>query len=132
MDTELDQFEIDDETKIVPIDGTVTPHERNWLERTGVLRVRSHNTATGHISQAVLDVEQLSQLAFEYDILKEIASSVEVEILEEFRHSDEKTRTTAELADETDRPKSSVSRALTRLTEKGKLTKVQAGVYRYE
>ena len=132
MDYEFDQFEVDDETEIVSLGGRLTPEEHTWLERTGILRIRSFNTDTGRISKAVFDVEQLSQMAFEYDILKEVASSVEIDILEEFRQSDDKTLTTAELADSTDRPKSSVSRALTRLTEKGKLTKVQAGVYRYE
>ena len=97
----------------------------------GILRVRSFNTKSGEVSDALLDLSALARIAFEYDLLRSVASRVEIDILEVFRSSSENTLTTSEIAEETGRPKSSISRALSQLVEKNKLTKVQAGVYRY-
>ncbi|WP_442903409.1 hypothetical protein [Halobacterium sp. KA-4] len=49
--------------------------------------------------------------------------------MEVFRRTSDDVLTTVQLADATDRPKSSISRALLRLVEKNKLHRVQAGVY---
>jgi hypothetical protein len=131
MSQEFDQFKVDEETETQIKNGTFTPEEKRWLNQTGILRIQGYQTNTGKVHKLELDIEKLSQIAFEYDILKEVASSVEIDILEEFRRRDDRTLTTSEIAESTERPKSSISRALTRLTEKDKLTKVQAGVYRY-
>jgi predicted transcriptional regulator of viral defense system len=82
------------------------------------------------VTRIKLDVEEIARIAFEFDLLKQVASTVEIEILETFRNSEDSTLTTSEIAQATGRPKSSVSRALSRLVEKTKLDKVQAGVYR--
>lgn len=131
MGYEFEQWEIDEDTEVTVDPDTLTIEEADWLRQNGVLRIRSHQTATGKVNEMALDAKKLSQIAFEFDTLKDVASSVEIEILEEFRRRDDRTLTTSELTDSTGRPKSSVSRALSRLTEKGKLSKVQAGVYRY-
>jgi len=131
MSYPFDRFEITDDTDFEVENGSLTIEEQNWLRENGVLKIRGHHTETGTVSTAELDIKKLAQIAFEYDLLREVASSIDVEILDTFRRSDDRTLTTAEITRELDRPKSSVSRALTRLSEKGKLIKVQAGVYRY-
>ena len=129
-DYEFDRFEITEDTEFVVEPGSLTIEESEWLRANGAVRVRGHSTNSGKVTKLEIDVNKLSQLAFEYDLLKQVASTVEIEILETFRNSADRTLTTGEIADETGRPKSSISRALTRLVEKGKLDKVQAGVYR--
>lgn len=132
MGRSFDKFEIDSDTELIIEGGKITTEERDWLQETGILRIRGHTTETGDVSRAVLNIEKLSRLAFEYELLKEAASSVEIDILEQFRRRNTQTLTTGELTDSTGRPKSSISRALSRLTEKNKLVKVQPGVYRYQ
>lgn len=131
MSYNFEYFTIGPNTEIEIEEAKITPQEREWLDENGVFKVSGHQTESGNVSKAELDVEKLAQIAFKYDLLKQVASSVEIDILEFFRTSDDRTHTTGEIAEATERPKSSVSRALTRLSEKGKLTKVQAGVYRY-
>lgn len=131
MSYQFEWFEVGPETEIDIEAGSITPEENGWLSENGVFHIRSYATETGKVSEAELDIEKLAQMAFEFDILKQVASSVEVDILEFFRTSDETTHTTGEISEATERPKSSVSRALTRLSEKQKLTKVQSGVYRF-
>ena len=126
-----EQFVLSEETDVTINDGTLTKQEGEWLESVGILRVRSFNTESGEVSDALLDLSALARIAFEYDLLRSVASRVEIDILEAFRSSSENTLTTSEIAEETGRPKSSISRALSQLVEKNKLTKVQAGVYRY-
>lgn len=125
------QYNITDETDLKIKNGSFTEEERDWLESVGVFTIRSHHTTRGEIGEAYIDFDVLAKIAFEYDLLRNVASRVEIDILEVFRLSKENTLTTSELAAQTDRPKSSVSRALSQLVEKNKLTKVQAGVYRY-
>lgn len=131
MDDNIEQYQISENTNIEVQEGSITAEEKNWLKRNGVLRIEAYKTDTGEVANAVLDIQKLSEMAFEYDILRKVASPVEIDILSTFRDSTNDTLTTEEITEYTDRPKSSVSRALSRLSEKGKITKVQAGVYRY-
>lgn len=131
MSHDFVRFQIGEGANIEVEGGEITPEEKDWLQRNGVFKIRGFQTETGVVNTAVLDVEKLSQIAFEFDLLKQVASSVETDILETFRKSEDRTLTTGEISEATGRPKSSVSRALSRLTEKQKVTKVQAGVYRY-
>lgn len=126
-----DEYHTSDETEITISTGSFTEEERNWLESVGVFRINTVSTSSGEINEAHIDLNALAKIAFEYDLLQSVASRVEIDILEFFRRSEESTHTTSEIATETDRPKSSVSRALSQLVDKEKLTKVQAGVYRY-
>ncbi|MFC6993182.1 helix-turn-helix domain-containing protein [Haladaptatus sp. GCM10025707] len=126
----FDAYNVTTDTDITAEAGSLTFAEVQWLTQAGVLRIKSHQTATGEVTNAILNVEKLADIAFENDILSKVASSVETDILGAFKQSEETTLTTGEIAGEIDRPKSSVSRALTKLTEKGKLNKVQSGVYR--
>lgn len=82
------------------------------------------------IDQAKIDLDKLKQLLYQYKLLNNVASKVETDILDHFRESEERTHTTGELAEATGRPKSSVSRSLGKLVEKGQLDKIQDGVYR--
>lgn len=129
MDRPKEYF-ISDHTKLDFVSGSFTDQEKQWLESAGILSVRSYNSS-GKINEVEINFEVLAKIAFEYDLLRSVASRVEIDILEVFRRSDENTLTTSEIAEETGRPKSSISRALSQLVEKDKLTKVQAGVYRY-
>jgi hypothetical protein len=122
-------FKITQQTDLELVEGDFTPTEKQWLEKTGILKIDSYHTNTREATSVSLDVPKLAQLAFEYQILKDIASSVETDIMEAFRRTSDNVLTTAQLADATDRPKSSISRALSRLVEKNKLHRVQAGVY---
>lgn len=130
MERDIDEYEIDSSTNVEIERGTLTVQEAQWLKANGVLRITGYKNETGKATNVVLDVEKLSRIAFEFDLLQQVASSVQTEILEAFRRSTDNTLTTSEIAQLTDRPKSSVSRALGQLTEKGKLQKVQSGVYR--
>lgn len=125
------EYVISDDTELEFTDGSLTAQEKQWLESTGILRVSSYSSNSGNVNEAEIDFEVLARMAFEYDLLRSVASRVEIDILEVFRRSSENTLTTSEIAEETERPKSSISRALSQLVEKNKLTKVQAGVYRY-
>lgn len=127
---EFDLFEITEDTDVEVKPGHLTTEEYEWLQRSGALSIRGYQTATGKVNRIELDVEEIARIAFEFDLLKQVASTVEIEILETFRNSEDSTLTTSEIAHATGRPKSSVSRALSRLVEKAKLDKVQAGVYR--
>jgi len=131
MGDTVDRYQITETTDIDIQEGNITAEEKNWLKRNGVLRIHAYTTDTGEVTDAELDVEKLSEIAFEYDILRKVASPVEIDILSLFRDGSNDTLTTDEITEYTGRPKSSVSRALSRLSEKGKITKVQAGVYRY-
>lgn len=124
------QHNISDNTKVEFSNASFTDQEKQSLESTGILRI-DRRSSSGDINEAYIDFEALARMAFEYDLLRSVASRVEIEILEVFRLSDENTLTTSEIAEKTERPKSSISRALSQLVEKNKLTKVQAGVYRY-
>lgn len=122
-----------EETEIEIEEGLLTDDEIEWLRSQGILDVKGYHTDSDpqEITKVELNVSKLARFAFEYDVLKNVASTVATDILEYFRQSDETTHTTAEISQGTGRPKSSVSRALKKLTEKGKLTKVQSGVYRH-
>lgn len=124
------EYLISDNTKLEFSTESFTAQEKQWLESVGILSVRSYSSS-GNVNDAQIDLEVLARMAFEYDLLRSVASRVEIDILEVFRRSSENTLTTSEIAEETERPKSSISRALSQLVEKNKLTKVQAGVYRY-
>lgn len=124
------EYVISDNTKLDFSNGSFTAQEKQWLESVGILSIQSY-TSSGNVNKAHIDFEVLAKMAFEYDLLRRVASRVEIDILEAFRRSSENTLTTSEIAEETGRPTSSISRALSQLVEKNKLTKVQAGVYRY-
>ncbi|WP_136591620.1 helix-turn-helix domain-containing protein [Salinigranum halophilum] len=127
---EFDLFEITEDTDVEIKPGYLTTEEHEWLRRSNALSINGFHTETGEVTRIKLDVEEIARIAFEFDLLKQVASTVEIEILETFRNSEDSTLTTSEIAQATGRPKSSVSRALSRLVEKTKLDKVQAGVYR--
>lgn len=127
---EFDLFEITEDTDVEIKPGHLTTEEYEWLQQSDALSIRDFQKATGKVNKIEIDVEEVARIAFEFDILKQVASTVEIEILEAFRNSKDRTLTTGEIAQATGRPKSSVSRALSRLVEKTKLNKVQAGVYR--
>jgi hypothetical protein len=123
-------YEITDETEFEIIEGKLTEEEKQWLRSNGVLDLKGWKTESGEVSSAELNVNELARIAFEFDILSDIASSVETDVMEVFRRNSSEVLTTAQVADETGRPKSSISRALTRLVEKNKLYRIQSGVYR--
>ena len=125
-----EEYVISENTELKFSSGSFTAQEKQWLESVGILSVRSFSSS-GSVNELHIDFEVLARIAFEYNLLQSVASRVEIDILEVFRRSSENTLTTSEIAEETERPKSSISRALSQLVEKGKLTKVQAGVYRY-
>jgi predicted transcriptional regulator len=131
MADEDTNYKITEQTDIEILEGELTDPERRWLESSRILEIKSHHTNTKEVTQANLNVDRLAQLAFEYEILKDIASSVETDIMDVFRRTSDNMLTTSQLADATGRPKSSISRALSRLVEKGKLHRVQAGVYKH-
>lgn len=124
-----DNFKITQQTEIELLDGDLTPTEKHWLENTGILKIKTFHTNTREATTVQIDVDKLAKFAFEYAILKDTASSVETDILGAFQKASDDVLTTSQLADDTGRPKSSISRALSRLVEKNKLNRVQAGVY---
>jgi len=123
------KIEIGEDTDLDCREGEVTQDQLNWLEDSGIAPV-VRQTGNGKVKRIKLDIQKLSQLAFEYELLKRTASSVEVDVLGEFRKATDNVLTTQQLTDRTGRPKSSVSRALSRLVKKDELDKVQDGVYR--
>lgn len=124
------QYTVSADTEVELSEGSVTDQEMRWLRSAGILGNTTYDK-DGHVNKAQIDFESLAKLAFEYDLLQSVASRVEIDILEYFRRSSENTHTTSEIAEATGRPKSSISRALSNLVEKDKLTKVQSGVYRH-
>jgi Fic family protein len=126
-----EEYTIADDTEVNAVKASLTPQEVQWLESADILKITSYQHNTGEITAARIDLEPLARIAFEYDLLQSVASRVEIDILKYFRQSSESTHTTSEIAEATGRPKSSISRALSNLVEKNKLTKVQAGVYRH-
>ena len=123
------RYQLDEETTINFENVQLTDEEyRQLKEVTGGHRASGSDPA--HIDQITLDTEKLAQMAFEYELLKQVASTVEIEVLRFFRESEQSTLTTGEISTELSRSKSSVSRALTRLVEKAQLEQVQQGVYR--
>jgi conjugal transfer/entry exclusion protein len=128
------EFRIDGDTRMQFTSVTFTENQIKSLQELGVIETNDElgfsapNVKT--IDQAKIDLRKLKQLLYEYQLLDSVASKVETEILEYFRESEGKTHTTGELAEEIDRPKSSVSRSLGKLVEKDQLDKIQDGVYR--
>ena len=108
----------------------LTEQEYEWLRKICIHISTNKRDGEYYVDEVILDTEKLAQMAFEYDILLDLASSVEVEIIRLFRQTERNTLTTAEISENINRSKSSVSRALTRLVEKDQLEKVQRGVYR--
>lgn len=125
------KFTITENTEIELVQGTLTDDERGWLRHADVADIRGYQTETGEVKTLVINIKELSQIAFEYDLLRSVASRNEIDVLRFFRESGETTHTTAEISKATGHPKSSISRALSRLVEKNKLKKIQSGVYRY-
>ncbi|WP_187432962.1 helix-turn-helix domain-containing protein [Natronococcus pandeyae] len=127
-------YRIDNETKFQFRSVNLTSEDIDRLEQWGVLenkQMRNRGGAKGQrIERVQMNFQAIRELAYEYDLLQKVASRVETQILECFRTSEETTLTTAEIADQIDRPKSSISRSLGQLVEKSQLTKVQNGVYR--
>ncbi|RNJ22043.1 helix-turn-helix domain-containing protein [Halosegnis longus] len=109
--TDEDTYSFSEETEIE--EGEITAKEMDWLRSIGVMRpnVRSGNK----VKEATLNINVLAQVAFEYDLLQSVARRVEIDVLRFFRVSEENTHTTSEISESTGRPKSSVSRALSRL-----------------
>lgn len=124
-----DRYQIDSDTDISFEDTELTGEEYDWLSKIVSGRKTSGSDPT-HVDQITLKTEKLAQIAFEYELLRQVASTVEIEVLRYFRASNESTLTTGEISEALNRSKSSVSRALGRLTEKNQLEQVQQGVYR--
>ena len=124
-----DNIEIGEETTIKCKPGELTAEEREWLNNSNVAKIKTRADDTT-VYEIVIDIPKLSRLVFEHESLKSTASSVEVDILNTFRRVSDNVLTTQQVAEKTGRPKSSVSRALGRLVEKGKIQKVQDGVYK--
>lgn len=124
-----DKIQISEEAELSCKAGEITEEELNWLEDSEVLNLKSRNEE--EISWLEVDVSKLSQIAFEYKLLRSTASSVEIDVLGAFKRAGDDILTTQQVTNMTSRPKSSVSRALSRLVEKNKLQKVQDGVYKY-
>ncbi|MFA9503080.1 helix-turn-helix domain-containing protein [Natrinema sp. H-ect1] len=127
-------YRIDNETTLQFRSVNLTPEDIDRLERWGIIEDTQLRSGSGIKGQRIdgvqMDFQAVRELAYEYDLLQKVASRVETQILDCFRSSKETTLTTAEIADQIDRPKSSISRSLGQLVEKGQLTKVQNGVYR--
>lgn len=128
-------YRISPSTKIEVEDYALTKDEWNWLTRkvaggTGTSFKDADANNMHEVTKLPIDIEKLAEIAFEYDILEDVANTVEIEVIRHFRNSTETTMTTGEISDEIGRAKSSVSRALGRLVEKGQLERVQKGVYR--
>jgi len=128
------EFRIDADTQVQFTSVTLTEgqledlQQYELIETTDDLGFSAPNVRT--IEQARIDLRELKQLVYQYQLLDSVASKVETEILDYYRESEGRTHTTGELAEAIDRPKSSVSRSLGKLVEKGLLEKVQDGVYR--
>lgn len=127
-------YRIDNETTLQFRSVNLTPEDIDRLERWGIIENKQLRNASGvkgqRIDRVQMNFQAIRELSYEYDLLQKVASRVETQILECFRRSEETTLTTAEIADQIDSPKSSISRSLGQLVEKGQLTKVQNGVYR--
>lgn len=125
-------YRLDDETDIQFQDVELTRGELEWLQGTLLTgtSTRSEGEDVAVVERTTLDTQILAEMAFEYEILKGVANTVEIEVIRHFRQSGERTMTTGEISDALDRSKSSVSRALGRLVDKGQLDRVQKGVYR--
>lgn len=127
-------YRIDNETTLQFRSVNLTPEDIDRLERWGIIEDTQLRSGSGIKGQRIdgvqMNFQAVRELAYEYDLLQKVASRVETQILDCFRSSEETTLTTAEIADQIDRPKSSISRSLGQLVEKGQLTKVQNGVYR--
>lgn len=125
---------IDNETRFQFRSINLSPADIERFEEWGIVEDKSLRNAGGKKGQRIervrLNLHAVRELAYEYDLLQKVASRIETQILECFRSSEETTLTTAELADQIDRPKSSISRSLGKLVEKDQLKKVQNGVYR--
>lgn len=124
-----DMYRVDEDTTVKFEKEDFTEEEWDWLNNisTGA-RIGGGNPR--HVDEIILNVEKLSRIAFEYDILEDVANTVEIEVVRHFRESPETTMTTGEISDTLSRSKSSVSRALGSLVERGQLERVQQGVYR--
>lgn len=131
MSDSFDSYTITDETNIEIEGGEITNEEHDLLKAHGAVYVSGYKTKTGEVNDLQINASKLAQLAFECDLLDTVASTIEVEIMREFRQSEYRKLTTQEITAAVERPKPSVSRALKRLTEKDKIAKVQDGVYRY-
>lgn len=127
----FDTYKITEQTQLKFVEREITLKEYQWLQGSHVLDIEQHANNTGEVIQMEIDFSELADLAFEHSLLKGIASNIELEILKEFEAHNDNRLTTQELAQFTNRPKASVSRALSRLVEKNKLVKVQDGLYRY-
>ena len=125
---------IDNETRFQFRSINLSQADMERFEELGIIENKSARNTSGKKGQRIvrvqLNLHAVRELAYEYNLLQKVASRIETDILECFRSSEETTLTTAELANQIDRPKSSISRSLGNLVEKEQLTKVQNGVYR--
>jgi len=120
-------FEIVDDTQVMIGEGSITEEELKQLQNLNI--VVSYKTNNYQLTQIEFNTRQLRDIGFEYNILKDVASSIEVEVMRVFRRTDTERLTTGEISDSIDKPPSSVSRALARLVDKGQIEKIQRGVY---
>jgi predicted transcriptional regulator len=126
---ESDEYRFTPETTVEIDEATLTKEELRWLSDAGLVHRRQ--SSDGEVKHIQLDIKKLAQIAFEYENLITVASSVETDVMAVFRKRSDNVLTTSQIAEYSGRPKSSVSRALGRLVDKGKISKVQSGVYRY-
>lgn len=124
-----DEYRFTPETTVQIDEATLTKEELRWLSDAGLVSRRQ--SSGGEVKHIQLDIKKLAQIAFEYENLITVASSVETDVMSVFRKRGDNVLTTSQIAEYSGRPKSSVSRALGRLVDKGKISKVQSGVYRY-
>ena len=129
-------FRIDTDTNIEPYVVEIDEEELDFLHHLGIIGRRSHRSydkSKRHIVEMRVDFERMAEAMRDYDRLRRNQRTIEDEIIgyfiKAYRSDGRRIFTTGQLADELDHPKSSISRSLNKLTERGELTKVQRGVY---
>lgn len=125
------KFQLNDdvEVELTSANEIITRHELENLQSHDI--VVKYETSNYQLEQLVIDSKELAKVAYEYSILKELSSNVEVEVMRYFRNTRNKRVTSKEVREYLDRPASTVSRALSALVEKGQIKRVQQGVYEY-
>lgn len=127
MSDETHAYEISSDLSVHASADKITKHELDMLEKSGI--VVSSSTNNYQLTDLEIDLQTLQEIAFEYSILKRVASTVEIEIMKYIRMTTNDRITTREVADAVDRPPSTVSRTLGKLVDKGQIKKVQDGLY---
>lgn len=125
--SEKQSYEIGADTAIRIGEGSITERELKQLSQLNV--IVSYMANNYELTNIEFDIQRLRDIGFEYSILKDVASSVEVEVMRVFRRTNTERLTTGEISETIDKPPSSVSRALSRLVDKGQIERIRRGVY---